>query len=425
VKATVTFFIGLILGAALGWFLGFLRLPYFENIPSFIAGFLLSVILALLFFAALYSRNKPSSFRGVSNPLRTNADLPGPWQAVVLFWIPAAGLVAGSVLFSSFLIYRQHRFVKDQLEVQNNKISEQAAVIESLKNGRPALLMSQLLENAEQELKDRDTLSDALIARIAGLSYSLKPYKTFEGDTFSEKKFSAERGQLLLALLLMNIDSASFAKIKIRTSFAGADLRTARLAGADLSRADLKEANLKEADLSGANLSGADLNEAILWAANLNGALLRRTNLKRSDLRRALMNQSDLSHAVFNGAQLSYAQLMKAYAPRAAAQWAHLEGALLKEATLTGADFMGADLKKVNLGEANLTGADLRLIQLNEANLAGAELNRALVDSVWNSKINDWQLLGGKEIQNRYLLAGDTLDQWKHPIFRLKKRITE
>jgi hypothetical protein len=118
---------------------------------------------------------------------------------------------------------------------------------------------------------------------------------------------------------------------------------------------------------------------------------------------------------------MSGAQLVKADARHASVQWANLDGTLLNEANLAGANLLGAGMRKINLNKADLSRTDLRLSNLSEATLLGTELNSALVDSNWIDKLHGWRPTGLKEIQDGYSMITDTLDQWKHHIYRLRK----
>ncbi len=169
------------------------------------------------------------------------------------------GLILGALMggILGFGITRQNELLKAQIQYQARSIEQQSELIESVKKGSLVFLMSHILDKVDEELTNhpRRTLSKETIARIAALNTAFQPYAYVKGDSLSVKKLSPERGQLLLVLSIMNMDSSSFDTIKAKTSFAGADLRGANLNGANLSGVDLRDANLKEADLRGANLN--------------------------------------------------------------------------------------------------------------------------------------------------------------------------
>lgn len=420
-KAIIKLFSGIILGTLLGWFLGFLRLPYIEKNYSFLLGFIACIVLLLLVFLLLATWKKHTALLMLLRKNQIDGDIQTTTRTYAIIWILVAVFIVGGGLLSSFLIFQQGRYLKTQLENQDRKLSEQLALIESARKSNMVSWMSSILDNVEEELKNNGSLNDAVIARIAALSFSWKPYRYLQGDSLSARALSPERGQLLLALLLMNMDSVSFARIKQSVSFAAADLSGAALQHADLSGAQLSSADLKDADLSEADLQHADLQDGNLWGADLNKADLRNANLKRSDLRWAELNGANLQFADMNGAQLSSAQLLQADAQDATVQYADLTNTTLAEAKLIRTNFLGADLNKANLNNTDLTRSDLRMTNLEEATLTATVLNRALVDSNWTDKLATWRLTGRKEIHDNYQVVSDSLDKWNHKVYRLHK----
>lgn len=420
-KTAIKFFVSIIFGLVMGWFLGFLRLPYMEQNRSFLLGFIACLLLVLLAVLLMVAWNKHA---GLLHLFRQKLPAGEGNKATTMYqvtWILVAVFIIAGGLLSSFLIYRQSRDFKAQLQRQDKKLQEQSAIIESVRKGNAVYLMSNVLLDAANEMKQSGTLSEAVMARIAALSYSMKPYQYLQGDSLTPKALSPERGQLLMALLLMQMDTGSFAKIKRSTSFANADLSGANLKAADLSGVDLNGADLQNADLSHANLSHAGLKAANLWGANLNRANLSYADLKRANLAWARLNEADLTFSVMDGAQLSNAQLIKADSREASVQYAELTAALLNEASLKGVHFNGAGMRSVNLSHADMVLADLRMADLNEATLLGTTLNKALVDSNWTVKVSAWRITGAKEIREGYHVVTDSLDQWGHDVYHLIK----
>ncbi|MFN0275276.1 MAG: pentapeptide repeat-containing protein [Chitinophagales bacterium] len=409
-KTKRIFFIGVILGGLLGWMLGFLRFPYVERNSSFLLGFILSftIILLLLYTVSLFKRSRVNNVNTVQG--KNN------FMPLLIFIIAAAGVIL------SVLLFKQNTSLKTQLTGQENKVRDLSKMIETAGSGNIAGLMNNILDEISAELKTEGMLSDSMINKIASLSYSFKPYTYFEGDSLSEKKMSPERGQLLIALLLLDIDSASFSKIKNKVTFAGANLNGADLHGVDLSYADLQGAHCKETILSGANLKGINLSDANLYAAKLDSAELSVADLKRTDLSWAVFHGADLTRADLNGAFMKNTQFISAELSYAKIQWASAEGTIFHKANLENANLMGTNLEKVNLSQANLHKADLRLVKLKDANVFDAEMNRAIVDSTWADSLVIWRLTNTKEILQKYQLKNDTADQWKNPLFRLNKK---
>jgi len=426
-KAKWKLFIAILLGALIGWALGFLRFPYLENNQSFLLGFIACLSCGSLVLLLLFAWNKKTFLlRIIGKDPTANVSINTTRTSALTWILVSASIVVGS-LVCIVIIYCQKESFNKQSQNQNKKIHELSQLIESVKQSNQGCLMSSTLDKVEKELKENPygMLSDTTIASIAALNFSFKPYSYFEGDSLSNKKLSPERGQLLLALSLMKIDSSSFTKLKHEVPFSEVDLRNADLKGVDLSGADLSDADFKDADLSGANLSKANLRSVVLKGANLTRANLSGADLKRADLSWAVLNEANLKLADMNGVNLSNAQLRKADLSGATIQFADLNGAMFNETNFTGVDFLGTSLVKANLSGANLNGTDLRRINLSEANLDGTELNRAIVDENWLEKLNEWRLTGVQQVQKNYIMVNDSTDKWKKAIYRLRKNKDE
>lgn len=414
-------FIGLVFGIAIGWVLGFLRMPYVEKNASFGLGVVAALTVVSLVFTLLASRHRDFLLWLVGKKTETEG-LQNSYLRT-FFWIMMIGTPVLGGVASGLVFYGQNQSLKRHVQSQQAQLREMDAMLQAGNKNNLAPLMRSILEDVGEELQNRPgrTLRDTTVASIAALSAAFKPYRYFERDSLSDNAYSPERGQLLQALVLMRMDSSSFARIKRNTLFAGADLRQSDLKGMDLSGINLEAANLKDADWSGANLEGANLREASLWGAKLNRANLTNADLTRGDLNWAQLNEATLTSAKLNGTNLTNAQLRKAALNGASLEWAQLEGALFNEANLAGANCTGTNLTKVNLSQANLGWTDLRKTNLSEAVLVGVRLNKVLVDENWQAKLAEWRPLGIKELQESYTLANDTFDKGKRPLYRLKK----
>lgn len=328
---------------------------------------------------------------------------------VLAVLIVAGGLVCG------LLLIKQYTLIREQTRNQRINIAQQAELIESVRKSSLVFLLSNILDKVDSELANNPgrTLSDATIARIAALSYSFRPYTYVIGDSLSAKKLSPERGQLLLALSKMQIDTNSWSRIMLQTSYEGADLREADLRGADLRGVNLRNADLQNANLQEANLAGADLRSTNLWGASLRAANLVKADLKRAELRWADLNGAKMREADLNGADLSSAQLRNVDFRGAMLKWADASGALFNESDLTGVDMFRTVLRKANFSKANLSEANLRLTILSEATLRESDLGGArlveaeVLDSNWLALLDEWSVKGAKEIQEKYEVVKD------------------
>jgi uncharacterized protein YjbI with pentapeptide repeats len=413
--------VGLVFGILIGWVLGFLRLPYIEKNTSFLLGFITSLIFVSLLSLLLTVWNRRFLHGLLSNKEVTRDAQSTP--KTILIWMVLTGVVVLGSIVSSLIIYRQNKSFKLQIQNHNSEMQKMKAAVELLQKTNQVPLMSSILEEVGEELKRNParTLTDATINRIAALSSFLKPYQFIEQDSLSKKKYSKERGQLLQALLLMNINPRSFTQIKLSVVFAEAYLSGADLKGLDLSGINLKEAYLKDVDLSSANLKSANLGGANLWGANLNQANLSNADLQMADLRWAQLNEATLSLANLNEASLLNAQLRKADLNHASFRFAQSGGAMFNEANLTNVILQGSNFTKANLSQADLSDSQLGGINLSEANLIGVQLSNAMVDGDWPEKLKEWHPIGEKELSKSYILERGTFGKFNNPVSLLRK----
>jgi hypothetical protein len=216
------------------------------------------------------------------------------------------GLVIGVFVTAAIGYFFIRPYLEKQEQTRQNQITQQAEILEASKKSSYAPMLRFILDGISDELKQHPDgiLSEVLIEKVAAMCYVFQPYYHPPDDPSPNKKLSPERGQLLLLLTTMKIDSATFRLIKAKSSFSYADLRQADLSGSDLSGADLKGAALENANLQGSKLNDADLSFANLWGAKLNHAQLIGTNLKRAELSWADLNDADLRIASLDEANL-------------------------------------------------------------------------------------------------------------------------
>ncbi|MFN0214309.1 MAG: pentapeptide repeat-containing protein, partial [Saprospiraceae bacterium] len=290
------------------------------------------------------------------------------WQFTLTFIVACVG---------TWLLLNQNDLLGSQnslLKNQNTLIQHQMSLEEASRRSALVMLMSNIMDKVDDEIKEQknalrskgisktavDTmkfsLSQSLIGQIAALSHSFKPYKFMDGDTIISKPISPERGQLLITLTRLPLDTSTLNKIFQGSTFAESDLREAKLRGASLTGADL----------NGADLKGADLGEADMGEADMGGADLKGANLSKANLSKAYLNDTDLKWAEFFETVLIEADLRRADLRNVELGGAHLSGAHLSEANLRGADLMWMDFCGVDLMDADLRGANLREANLNE-----------------------------------------------------------
>ncbi len=412
------------LGAILGWALGFLRLPYLEKNHSFSLGFIACLSIVLLGFLLKYIWEKNTLRSNLSNEISSTQNT---FKKYTFLSILTLSFILIGGLTSSFLFFQQNKFSKIKAEQLNKKLAEQFELEATTRKSNSLILINNLFDKIDTELKNNPTriLSDETIERIAALNYSFEPYQYFDGEKFSKKKWSPERGQLLLMLARTEMDSVAFSQIKSRISFLGADLRNADLAGVDLSEVDLRQANFDHANLASTNLNKANLEKASLQKTNLKNAKLNETNLKNTDMQWAEFQAAELTGVLLNGANLSNAKLRKVDLTTADLRWANLRNAFLNGANLTEANLLETDLSQANLEDANFTKANLVTTVFIGANLTGADLTEAdllgaKIDKDWLEKLDTWQVIGAKNIQESYEIGEEALPQYKYKLLKIK-----
>ena len=423
-KEKRNFLIGIFLSGLVGWALGFLRLPYVDQNFSFALGFITCLAVVALAFIFLSIWKKNTRLHQLLAKDSKHQNISGETSTFSFVWFIVTALIVVGGLASSVLIYQQNKFSKTQIQNQNQRIAQQSEIIASAKKSNSIIVINNLLDKIEEELKSnpKRTLSETTIDRIAALGFSFEPYHYVKGNSLSEKKWSPERGQLLLGLSKMKIDSISFQKIKSKTSFEGADLESANLSGADLKGVNLSYSNLTDANLSAANLDEANLSNSILLRCNLDQSSLRKSNLKDSDLRWIELNEADLREVNFYAADLSDAKLRSVDLRNANLEWANLQRAIFTKSDFTEANLTGANLGKANLAEANLTTVILKFADLGGLNLTQTTLkevdlfNAGVEEEDWLKKLSEWNVNGAKEIQDAHKVVVDISKQYNYVI---------
>lgn len=428
-KEKRNFLVGVVLGLLLGWTMGFVRMPFIDKNASFWVGFLACLSLLALMWMGIFIWKKNSQLFQFFKDNSDADNVRGLFNANALVWFCVTIIIMLSAIFSVVSIYNQSTFLKKENEAQKALVLEQAQVLEATKSANLTALMHQLFDKMDAELKENPTrrLSEETIERLVALNYSFRPRKFWKSDRLSEERLSPERGQLLLLLAKLDLDTSSFEAIKQKISFHGADLRKVNLSGINLSGIDLSKANMSEAVMNAVDLRKANLKEAKLWGAKLNQANFSEAILNNADLKWAELNEGVLNKAIFNGSDLRDAKLRMIVADSIDLGWSKVNGALLDRATLTNGDLTGAELGRANLLNANFTGSNLKLCNFSEANLeaanmTGVDLGKATTDVAnWFEKLIQWQVKGAKEIQENYEISKDVAGQYNYRL-RLKEQ---
>lgn len=409
--------LGLLLGAciSLGIFFYNSTIPLSDH--NFIIGVITGLaIMAILFviIALLYSKKRHPKNIGSKESL---------FGIFLTFFIVSIGLG------TSQLISNKNQQKKEHSKFEAQKIKMEVATLEAEKNKAQAFWLDDIIDQLDREVSEspQRILSEERIYKLRDLSARLLPYHNIQSDTLTIRKYSPEKGNLLLALNIMEIDTASFNKLKKEISFSSIDLESANLQGANLNFADLSKSNLRKAKLTEAQLNNTNLTEADLSYADLSSSKFHSSNLMNADLTWANLTEVIANDAKLDGSKLSHANLHKANLKGTNIRWATINNATLNNATLSKANMSFSDFKKSNfkkclLDKTNLSFSDFTdanmmeavLIESNfdQANLERTDLKNADLRKATfkKTKMKGVKLLGAKISDPNWF---ETLKKWK------------
>ncbi len=204
---------------------------------------------------------------------------------------------------------------------------------------------------------DNKGINSGTIARIVGLSHSLKPYKVLQDNgELSKKLYSPERTQLLLFIInATNISNESKRKIFESADFSYCDLRNMNLSDKYLSGANLANSNFENATLNNANLNAANLSDAILTGIRFSKGYAVKTNFKKAQLNNALLRYTDFQKSTFietnlNASNMQYANLQKACFTDATLNNSNIDNTKLSDAYFNGSFNLSVDSKNFDKG---------------------------------------------------------------------------
>lgn len=409
-KKGLFFFWGLVIGVTIGFALGYLKLPFIEDNKVAV---LFGVSLVLMVQAALFFlKAKSSRGRGqkVYKPL-----------SIVLFGLIVLGVIIGKIFFG-----KSQNQLESKLQEQTEKLDDLTTYLHSVENNKEAELLRKTLEKIEQEANSNPSriISEITIEQLIALSSSFQARPVLINDTLSDDALSSSRGELLLALIRLKLDSSIFSQLIKNVSFEKANLEQANLEGMELSGINLSGANLKNAKLKGSKLKNANLMQAKLWGGDLESADLSNANLENSNLLWANLNGIQGEKLNLNGANLENAQMMNAEIPSATFRFTNLSGAMLNESNLQGGDIARAILANVNLTNTDLTSVRIRTCDFSSANLENTELENTEVEEDWFDRIPKKQKEKYWETLKQYVVVKVNPEGQKKPVYRLRKQLS-
>lgn len=199
--------------------------------------------------------------------------------------------------------------------------------------------------------------------------------------SFAEKFFSKDTSSDLYGY--------DFRSIPIKDSI--------RLVG-DLHNAHLEGAEIAYIDGSGKNLEGIQCTDATLHYANFEKAILRKASFAGCDLRMARLKHVNLDSAYLRYADLRQADLDSSSLTGAEIDWALLDSSSFRNADLTNSTLNHSVCLKGNFQGCNFANAQMVMTELWNADLQGAncynvDFHRAYIS---NAKVRGADFFGAK-----------------------------
>lgn len=381
-----------------GWALGYIRLPYLEDDHSFWIGFL-GGIGSLVLVISLWRLSARKSLWSDEEKGGSPDQVHRRGRVIRLMLM----LVLTILAISCFNLYQMNRELAEEVEDCRRQVKESQLKMDSLEQSRWMTLMQDVLMQAEKEAGNSDgSLSDKTLNRIAAANLQLKPFGHVDS---AGGALSPQRGQLLLALLNMELDDTTWTKLKQRVSFECADLRNASLEGADLSNAKLSGAHFSKANLDQANLSRADLSYALLDGVKGEGVDFFGSNLKRARMEWSELKNANFTEANLDGVNAGNANWTGARLDSASMQWVHFEHLFCQSCSSSGTNATGADFTAANFSRSVMTDIYWKQSKLEDLLLDGAQ-----VDSSFFDRVELFPGVTGLEnVRARYELKSDTL----------------
>jgi len=386
----------------LGWFMGYINVPFVESKNNFFLGFGACLALGVWMLSIHWINGKRVSLTPASampsDEIQGSRSIQWPWLFLGLL---SFGLLAWTIHQNETL--KKVRLQNQQSIQQLMTCQDQASTEDQKQKIFLMLELIRHLDSTNNRLRDTQTVN-SMVHRLVDLSTAFKAQKEWDPERKAYQDLSSLRGMLLLALLNTPMDSFSFRKIKTAVSFAYSDLRNADLGGKDLSGIDLSHSSLERANLQRARLDYAVLRNAALESANLNNASLVETNLMSTKLKWCKINGATMYHVRLDSADMSNATLHKSILKYATFIQTRMDHCIFDSADISNSSFWGSIARYVDFTHASLYDASFKGVQLE-----GANLQNAIVQKNWMELLLKDENTGSQEVAQKYQLVSDSL----------------
>ncbi|MCP4123833.1 MAG: pentapeptide repeat-containing protein [Bacteroidetes bacterium] len=291
---------------------------------------------------------------------------------IILALLPTAIL-----LFQTNILMRQNKL----LDRQNYRLDQQTNLLEAERRSSLVFVMSSLMNQLDDEVnREGGYVSDALIARVAGLTQSLKPYRFLENDALTEGAWSPEKGQLFLNLILSNLNRNSRAELFKKSNFTSSDLNGVEINLTKIAEVRLSDSRIHNARLFNVDWNGVELDRVGFVQSWIEGSSFRNCSMENMNAQKAALFDLKLDKNALSGSDHS--------------------GSILNNVVFT-----DCTMDKVNFSGAVLSGCTFA----GSTDIATLNLENALVDDPeWLKKLVTSKVKGAAQVASAYKMGKST-----------------
>lgn len=379
----------------MGWFLGYLKAPHFEDTKMFWIGFAACMFLVACILILDYLYNSKTAGASRKRKLRL-----GFLSMIVLLAASLPGIITSRIDSN----------LRNQLETeQDRRKMEEAkrvsAQMTSYMDGLGALLAR---IDKDMSISSARSLSDTTIDLVVAFNDQLKPYHIVTKDSITKEKYSPEKGQLLLQLAHRRIDSLSFAQIKSRTSFSSTYLPNANLDSTDLSGIDLSGSYMPECSFNFATLKYTTIYSADLQASSFTNTKLEKCNFNRCNLEMSQFNRCPIKHTTFVASNISFVDIYGCNMDSCSLILAKLKHGLVQNVKMQECNLEWVDLTNCTFISVNFFQGSLLKTKFLNTSFDGVNVYSVRVIPNFLEVIEPRFLFQAKHFKQEYVCKPDT-----------------
>jgi len=380
--------IALFLACVLGWSLGLLKIPYFERDSSYFFGLVAG--LSLGFIILIYARSDHKDRNQKSTIYAT-----------------VVSILSLCLIASTIYLWNENRKFRERSYIENEKLQDHNDFIIAELRAKASVILDSTIWRIREEHRDNGNVSLESIATLKAINRIFIPNLIEYSDRYTIKT-SPERGQMLLLLKALNLDSISFSRIINSISFEYADLRKADLVGSNLEGINLKNAMLQESNLNQVNFSNAIISDANFEKSTMKGAVLSNTIATNSNFQWVNMDSITITNSTFHESLMQNSTLNHAQIQRSNFHRSVLSFVKMNNAEITGGNWdysylTKASIKGSKFENTEMVGVNLSETLMDESHFENVNLDFAYVnDTNWFNLLEDYGVVNYEEIEKTY-----------------------